>query len=138
MENEPIFLDTSFLISYFNEDDHNHTKATFLMEKVTSDYYGTLYISDYIFDEYVTVLLARIKNLSIVSSCAENVKEGVHMISVEQQDFDDAWTFFKKQKGTLLSFTDCVSVVLMKKHRIKDMATFDKEFERLKQLSVIS
>ena len=134
MENEPIFLDTSFLVSYFNERDENHQKSVLLMEKIMGDAYGVFHISDYIFNECVTVLLARIKNLQTVVAYGEDLKEGSRLITVEKLDFDEAWNFFKHQKDTFLSFTDCLTAVLMKKYRIKYLATFDKEFSKLKEI----
>lgn len=138
MENEPVFLDTSFLVSYFNEHDINHAKSVLLMEKIMGDEYGIFYISDYIFDEYVTVLLARIKDLKIVADYGEDLKEGTQLVMVERPDFDEAWAFFKHQRGTSLSFTDCITAVLMKRYRIQFLASFDKEFSKLKEIFLLA
>ncbi len=138
MENEPIFLDTSFLVSYFNDNDENHKKSLIIMDKIMGDEYGVFHISDYIFDEYITVLLARIKNLNTVTGYGEDLREGSRIVMVEKTDFDEAWNIFQNQKNTLFSFTDCVTQVLMKKYRINFLATFDKEFDKLKEISVVS
>lgn len=52
-----IFLDTSFLVAFYNKKDKNHSKARRLISEADKD--TTFVISDYAFDEILTVLLAR-------------------------------------------------------------------------------
>ncbi|MFQ5871625.1 MAG: PIN domain-containing protein, partial [Candidatus Geothermarchaeales archaeon] len=47
------------------------------------------------------------------------------MERVDGQTFKEAWNLF--QKLGKLSFTDCTSLVLMRKRRIRNIATYDKE-----------
>ena len=52
-----IFLDTSFLVAFYNKRDQNHSQAwKFISE---TDIGISFIISDYIFDEVLTVLLVR-------------------------------------------------------------------------------
>ena len=57
-----IILDTSFIVSYYNTADENHNKAIEIMDGLKSMKYGDLYITDYIFDESMTVIFVRLKN----------------------------------------------------------------------------
>ncbi|MCK4603268.1 MAG: PIN domain-containing protein [Deltaproteobacteria bacterium] len=52
-----IFLDTSFLVAFYNKEDKNHTQARNFM--ANADQSLSCLISDYIFDEILTVLLVR-------------------------------------------------------------------------------
>ncbi|MGQ4834306.1 MAG: PIN domain-containing protein [Candidatus Asgardarchaeia archaeon] len=56
-----ILLDSSVIIAFFNKRDKNHKRALELTEKALIDHYGTIFISDYVFDETVTYLLKRQK-----------------------------------------------------------------------------
>ena len=47
-----IILDTSFIISYFNTRDQNHSKAAKLMKQM----HEPLCLTDYIFGETATVI----------------------------------------------------------------------------------
>jgi len=59
-----IFADTSFLVSFYNQQDSNHKKATSIAKSLEGQ--NILWIiSDYIFDEFLTVLLVRNQYLSI-------------------------------------------------------------------------
>jgi len=45
--------------------------------------------------------------------------------------------FFKKQKETGFSFTDCTSISIMRRMNIRNIATFDRDFLKLKEVNVI-
>ena len=55
---EKIFVDTSFLIAYHNRKDENHEKAALWAKNIRKKRISFV-ISDYIFDEVLTVLLVR-------------------------------------------------------------------------------
>ena len=50
-----IFLDTSFLVAFYNKKDKNHSEARRLISE--ADKHTSFVISDYVFDEILTVLL---------------------------------------------------------------------------------
>ena len=52
-----ILLDSSFIVAYSNEADENHAKALQLAKDIDGGKYGAVAITDYIFDEVVTVML---------------------------------------------------------------------------------
>ena len=37
----------------------------------------------------------------------------------------------------MFSFTDCTTLALMEKENIKNIATFDKDFKKIKEINVI-
>jgi predicted nucleic acid-binding protein len=132
-----IILDTSFIVAFYNTRDENHEKAVKLMEDITKGKYGNLYITDYIFDESVTVIFIRLKSLSKTIKIGEVVRKSVEMLEVERRVFEDAWKLFKTQRKTVFSFTDCTTLSIMRKRNIKNIATFDKDFKEIKEINVI-
>ena len=132
-----IFLDSSFLISFEVANDSNHERAVSIMRNVVKGVYGTAVISNFIFDETVTVTFAR-TNLSNAISAGEGMKASYAMEIVEEKIFNDAWDLFKNQKNTELSFIDCTSVILLQERGIKNIATFDQDFKKIKGINAIS
>ncbi|MGC8831968.1 MAG: type II toxin-antitoxin system VapC family toxin [Thermoproteota archaeon] len=132
-----IFLDTSFIAAFYNVRDENHVKAKNLMPDIVNSKYGPLYISDYVFDETVTVAFIRLRNLRRAVRIGEYLRKSVRLIEVTGSNFEDAWRIFKKQKETDFSFTDCTSISIMKRMNIRNIATFDRDFLKLKEVNVI-
>ena len=132
-----IFLDTSFLVAYSHEKDENHEKALELMKDIAKGKYGKLCVSDYIFDETVTVVFARTKKLEEAVKIGEKLIDGTGILDIDDFLFDMSWDIFKNQKDSEFSFTDCTTISAMIKIRIANIATFDKEFKKIKNINVI-
>jgi len=132
-----IFLDSSFLIAYKIENDSHHAEAKKIMSEIVSGNHGRVFISDYIFDETITVVFARSRKLSEASDLGEKIEKSIKMLKIDEKNFNDAWEIFKNQKNTNLSFTDCSSISIMKNNDIKNIATFDKAFTKIKDINVI-
>lgn len=133
-----IVLDTSFIVSYFNERDENHTKATELMESVANLKFGPIYMTDFIFDETVTVSFIRLKNIAKAVEIGNYILKSLRIIEVEKANFYKAWEIFRRQKTTDLSFTDCTTISVMQDNEIKNIATFDEDFKGIRGINVIS
>ncbi len=133
-----IFLGTSFIVSYKIENDENHEKAAGLMREIITGKYGKPAISDYIFDETVTVVFNKSKKLSIGINIGDELKSSAAIIKIDDSVFEEAWNLFRSQKNTMFSFTDCTTLSLMEKEKIKNIATFDGEFRGVKGINVIA
>ena len=132
-----IFLDTSFLVSVEVETDQNHQKATEIMGEIISGRVGDLFISDYIFDETVTVTFGKSRELKKAVLVGENLRKSAEMLKVDEKNLEEAWAMFKGQKDSRFSFTDCTTLSVMKRERIKNIATFDSDFRDVKEINVI-
>lgn len=131
-----IFMDTSFIIACKVADDQNHEiSIKYLSDFIEND--EEVVISDYIFDEVVTVLFLKTKDLNVAIDTGNILKDSVKILKLDDSAFNQAWNTFKKQKNTKLSFTDCSSLTLMKKEGITRLATFDKDFEKIESIKVI-
>lgn len=131
-----IFLDTNFIVGYKIENDDHHNKVQKIIKEISEGKYGRPVISDYIFDETVTVVFSKSKKLPLARETGIELRAAMHMIDIDSTSFDEAWNVFKNQKNKF-SFTDCTSLVLMKKHGIKNIATFDKEFKKEEGIEVV-
>jgi len=118
-----IILDTSFLIAFYNKRDSRHREALKIFDKIAND---KLVISDYIFDEVVTFLRAKVP--WIAQEVDENILENLNVIRVNDEDFRTAWELFNKFDE--LSFADCTTLSLSKRLKIRRVVTFDQSLLR--------
>ena len=125
-----IFLDTSFLVALANADDEKHKSAQSVKARIASKELGQPYISDYIFDELVTFLKARQVRPEKVEEFGDSLleDESIKLLKVDSAVFLRSWELFKKSAG--LSFTDCTSIVLAREFGIKNIASFDSDFDK--------
>jgi len=127
---EKIFLDTSFLIAYHNRKDENHEKVARWVRNIRKERISFL-ISDYIFDEVLTVLLVRgSKELSIEAGRRILESDRIILIRVDDIVFDRAWEIYQNYSDKNWSFTDCTSYVLMKGLNILKGVSFDEHFRQ--------
>ena len=124
-----IFLDSSFLVAFYNRNDKNH-----LMDRrfiSNSDNRWSFVISDYIFDEILTVLMVRGgKFVSIEAGCKILGDNRINLLQVDKNVFQKAWLIYQGFKDKEWSFTDCTSYVLMKNLSIDVGASFDDHFSQ--------
>ena len=132
-----ILLDSSLIIAYSNEVDENHAKAKKIIDDIVREKYGSPIITDYVFDEVVTVMLLRTKSLVHATKLGESLLGAAQLIRIDANLFDTAWTIFKQQRKSKFSFTDCTTIAVCKANRILNVATFDEDFSKLDILNAI-
>lgn len=123
-----ILIDTNVLVAYLNERDTLHDRAVKLAEKISGGNYGPAIISEYIFDETVTVLSARAGRKQAIMF-GNDLLKNFDIIQVTAPLFRAAWWLFKGSTG--LSFTDCTNIAMVKELEIC-IATFDNDFRKAK------
>lgn len=124
-----IFLDTSFLVAFYNKKDKNHSKARKLISE--ADKHTSFVISDYVFDEILTVLLARGgKPLSVEAGRKILEDERIDILQIDEHVFEKAWLVYQSFLDKEWSFTDCTSYVLMKNLSVDVGASFDDHFNQ--------
>jgi len=133
-----ILLDSSLIVAYSNEADENHEKALKIVKDLERGKYGTPAITDYIFDEIVTVMLVKTKNLKKVLELGEALLNSTLLFRVDEEIFHSAWNIFKEQRKPRFSFTDCTTIATCKVNGIRNIATFDQDFKMLKAFTIIS
>ena len=129
-----ILIDASVFCSYFNEDDVHHAKATDIMKGIITN--ENAITTDYIFDETITVIQRRTNKEIAVESGNFILESEISIFEIDNLVFQKAWGIFKQNNS--FSFTDCASIASMQIFGISKIATFDKEFKKMKDIEVIS
>jgi predicted nucleic acid-binding protein len=133
-----VFLDTGFILAIRNSDDNNHAKATKIMKECLSGKFGRIIVSNFVFDETVTLTLVRTHNKNLVMDIGNYIFNSprIHLLHLSETEFLATWEMFLKYFEKGLSFTDCSILVMAKLFENNVfIATFDSHFKGL--LSVI-
>lgn len=114
------------MIAFYDTSDDNHLHALKLAEELETGKFGAQIISDYIFDETITLLKKNIGNKK-ATEIGDYLISRLELFKVDAQVFAGAWVLSKRLEK--LSFTDCSNITLMKHHTIEYLAAFDSDFE---------
>jgi predicted nucleic acid-binding protein len=130
-----VFIDTGVFVAVRNADDELHTRSKELMKRALKSEFGRMYTSDYVIDEAVTTALIRTRRHDLATDLGRYIIESprITKLWVEKDSFEIAWEKFKVFMDKPLSFTDCTSLALMEKSRIKQIISFDSGFDGLAQ-----
>jgi predicted nucleic acid-binding protein len=132
-----IFLDTGLFVAFHSRRDENHLRAEGIIAGVLAGEFGTAYTSDYIFDEAVTMALARTGRNELAISLGKAMlgQGGTRlfsiMLKVDDEAFSRSWSAFVDYSERGLSFTDCTSIALIALRKIDKIASFDSSFDGL-------
>ena len=123
-----IYIDTgAFLARHLSNDQYHHQANTFwdLIRKKQEK----CVTSNFVLDETFT-LLGRRAGYSFAAQRAKNIyaSESINILRPSREVELEAIGFFEKYSDHCLSFTDCVSFILMKIKKIKRVFTFDHHF----------
>jgi len=130
-----VFIDTNIFVALRNADDELHIRSKELMRRALKGEYGRIYTSDYVLDEAVTTALIRTKRHDLALDLGRYIIESprITRLWVSEDSFNVAWEKFKAFADRPMSFTDCASLALMEKNRIKQMMSFDSGFDGVVQ-----
>ena len=127
---ETFFADTSFFVAYYNSKDVYHNAARALAKEFEARSV-LMIITDYIFDEVMTVLLVKgNKHIAIQAGRAIMADPNIEIFRVDEELFNQAWDVFQGFGDKRWSFTDCTSYVLMKKLNVEVGISFDGDFKQ--------
>jgi len=127
-------VDTGVLVAFHNTRDLNHEAATRLVESIAGGEMGSAYTTDYVFDEAVTVALARTGRSDLAVSLGrfilgQDTPPFMELVNIDNDAFKRAWALFPMHSERGLSFTDCASLAVMEALRIETLASFDSDFD---------
>ena len=123
-----IFIDSGAFLARYIERDQYHERATKHWQKLQTDH-CRCFTSNFVLDETIT-LPARRSTYEFAAERARNLYES-HELSILRPDIDDeeaALVLFQKYADQHVSFTDCISFVLMERHNIRRAFSFDRHF----------
>lgn len=124
-----ILLDTSALVALAIADEKHHERAVGLVQSLPPQ---ELAVSDYVFDETVTLIRSR-RGVAAAVKVGEAIRAGgaLRLVRLEQEDLDRAWQLFRKYDLPKLSFTDCATAALAERLKPRAVFAFDDDFRRL-------
>jgi predicted nucleic acid-binding protein len=123
-----IFIDTGAFVARYVARDQHHRNAQSACTKLSTRKWKC-YTSNFVLDETFT-LLARRSSYSFAADRARAIMTS-NLLTILRPSHEDelkALAYFEKLADQRVSFTDCVSFVLMKAHRIERAFTFDRHF----------
>jgi predicted nucleic acid-binding protein len=105
------------------------------MKKALKAEYGRIYTSDYIIDEAVTTALVRTRRRDLAVDVGKYIIESPRITKLwtNMEIFELAWQKFEALKDKPLSFTDCTTLAHIQKNKIKQILSFDSDFDGLVQ-----
>lgn len=131
---ELVFVDTSFLFAYYNSEDKHHDSARNYFNNVVKFRTHPLgfLLTDYIFDELITLMLIRTKNKTqtIFTGNSIHNSQTLKLIYLKKETISRAWTKFCGYLDKQWGFTDCTSMVFMEENGIEKVACFDDHFKQ--------
>lgn len=130
-----VCLDTGVLYADHDRDASRHDAASAALESVYDGDFGQPYVSDYIYDEAVTLTLKRGGSFTPARQLGEKIRgadpypKAFELLRVSAAVFDDAVTVFERYDDQALSFTDATTVALCRRHDIDAVLSFDDDFD---------
>lgn len=124
------FLDTNFIVSIFREIEENNELAVSTCEELLSNH--ECYISNLVFNEIITIMMIRTKDLDLTTKAYYFLKDNMTIINEYEIDRfnENVFEMFKKynSKSFKVGFTDCSIAFLYKYCNLDYVVTFDKNF----------
>ncbi len=122
-----VFIDTSVLIAFLDEDDPRHSECRAAWEHgvLAADGFVT---TDYVFLEAVSVAQRR-WGLAAVRALVDEFFPLVHVEPVAPGDRDAAVSALLAAERRQPSLVDCVSFAVMRRLRIRDYLALDPHFD---------
>ena len=124
-----IFIDTGAFLARYLRNDQHHRSAVSVWKKLGSNRDNCI-TSNFVLDEMFT-LLGRRAGHGFAVQRAKNIyaSQALTICRPDREDEIKALQFFSKYADQHVSFTDCISFVLMKRGKINRVFSFDKHFE---------
>jgi predicted nucleic acid-binding protein len=97
-----------------------------------------LVTTDYVLDETLTLLKAR-GHAERARRFGSRIFDGTaaRLEYLTEQDVQQAWIVFSSYQDKLWSFTDCTSLVVMKRLDVRNAITLDQHFQQMPGIGVV-
>lgn len=124
-----IFLDTSALLATYWSRDQDHAEAVAQFDELARTK-TRLVTSSFVLDELLT-LLGRRTSYAHAAARGQSLfgSASIHILRPTPEQELLALHQFEKWADQRVSYTDCVSFVLMRAHKLYRVFTFDQHFQ---------
>jgi len=123
-----IFIDAGAFVAQYIRRDQYHRQAVAAWKQIFRTREPCL-TSNFVLNEALTFVARRAGNL-FAAQRARNIYASPQIVISRPQQDDEiaALEFFEKYADQKVSFTDCVSFILMRKNKLRRVFTFDHHF----------
>lgn len=127
--NHEAIIDTSFLVAFFLETDSGHAQALKMFPHIIK--LRKLYVTNYLFTEFATILSQRIGKKQFLNIITQLRSFQIDEIFIEKEDYNKVKLEFFDLSNKNISFVDLSTSYIAKKHNIDNVLTFDRHFNKL-------
>jgi predicted nucleic acid-binding protein len=126
-----LLVDTGVFYAHHDEDSGRHDDARAALTKVLEGRFGQPYVTDYIYDETVTLTRYRMDSVEEAKTVSDRILEtGLFSMAWVREDvFKDALVVFEEYSDQSLSFTDATTVAVAESRGIDYVLSFDDDFD---------
>lgn len=131
-----VLIDTGVFFGFYSRQDVFHMDAVALIIHVIEGKWGMPYISEHILSETINLLKYKISpETSMVFLRTFIYSKNLGILNLSEELLNQVIAFFSKNyalKG--FSFTDAVSIVLLKEYNINHFVTFDRKLSKFAEI----
>jgi predicted nucleic acid-binding protein len=122
-----LFVDTGAFLAKEIAVDQHHVEAKENWRDLSS--VGTaLYSSEHVLDETMTLLARRTTYAWAADWGRDALTSGISWLRADEMEWKQALRLMQKFADQSVSFTDCVSFVLMRRAGLREVFGFDRHF----------
>ncbi|MCD6538924.1 type II toxin-antitoxin system VapC family toxin [Candidatus Bathyarchaeota archaeon] len=128
MSTKPSLLDTTVFIAAAFPKEKHHEEGRAIVTSVEEGTLGEPVITDYILDEVVTFVRKKVgaaASIEILDAMTDSPR--LRLVKVESRHFEAGLQIFRTYEE--LSFTDAISVAVMRDLDIEVIYSFDSNFD---------
>jgi len=132
-----VLVDTGVLYAHHDADASRHGDAVAAVDVVLDGSFGQPYVSDYVYDESVTLARRRTGSFEAAKALSDRILGAngfpavFEMLHLRRDDFDAAVETWTRYDDQTLSFTDATIIALCERRGIDGVLSFDDDFDGL-------
>lgn len=126
-----LLVDTGVLYAHHDKDAERHKAAKTAMTDALKGEYGQPYVTDYVYDETVTLTRRRMGGFEDAKTVSDRIlgTDALKLLWMERRYFERAVDVFERYNDQPLSFTDASTVAVVKERGIDYVLSFDDDFD---------
>lgn len=130
-----VLIDTGVLYADHDLDATRHEAASAALDYVYDGELGQPYVSDFIYDEAVTLTANRSGRTEEAITLGKRIRGADPYVAafelqpVSEGDFDEAIDVFERFSDQRLSFTDATIVAQVRRDNVDGVLSFDSDFD---------
>lgn len=125
-----VFIDTGAFMAYRNKKDVYHIPADDLIRRALQGEFGTIFTTDFIYDEALTLAMVRTGNRDVAKDISDvMLSPRIEMFTIDGVILEKAIQIFFRLFNMRISFTDATTMAVMEQENIGKIITFDSHFK---------